>query len=590
MSFLTKLFGRSAASPAVVEKTITEAAWGPSAAAGATGNVSIAGRSAQSNSLRPTDLYEVSIAVHRAVTVIADNICSARVRFFTRAGREIEGGEMVDLLRQPVPGMGQSEWLRELVSWYNIYGEIAARVLVGSAGRPVGLYPLDPSRLRLPAGHGWRYRSEVKQWEYHWETGKDPDKISPANLLFARMFNPSDGIRGLSPLLAGTVTASTAYYIERYNKSYFENNAIPSHILSLPDATGREQRKEFESRWADAFSTFGGNAHKFLVVSGTQAKVEKLEGGMSEGAFMDLLKYDDEKIATLYGVPGLEMGLGKPLTGDAEGDRELFAENTLMPQMNAISQMLQIQLVDRYFPTAPAGRPTSPLKGRLGECFEKALGDRPASSVIALLDPDTLPIMTKVQLSRAKHIKALREDCMMSPQEAAKFAGMDEPEHSDPKNRELRQHIWIPAKTINVTKPEMNPQWGQDPKGGEPREGRQEVKPGSVGAGKPKPKAGPKKPKAQAKKEYQQLRGYYVDLRSKALGMADRGEHPSLEDMRAIAGDRGVASDALSWRISNDYLNFRKVFRNEPDAEARKALIKSYLNGRMSRASLKSLL
>jgi phage portal protein BeeE len=77
--------------------------------------------------------------------------------------------------------------------------------------------------------------ADVVQWRYNWADGAI-SRIRGDRIAFGRLFNPDPhSIRGLSPLVTGTVTATAQHRAQLYSKTFFENNAVPSHILKLPD-------------------------------------------------------------------------------------------------------------------------------------------------------------------------------------------------------------------------------------------------------------------------------------------------------------------------------------------------------------------
>lgn len=584
MGFITKLFGRS--SPSVAEKGLSAAQWDRINGPDAPGGISVAARRAAVDSLGEKEAFQVSIAVNKAVSVIANNLAKAERRIFTPDGDEVIGGPLVDLFRNPAPFLSGKRLVREIVQWLCIAGEFALWAEPGVTSPIAGLYPLDPFRLR--AGDGSvkpRHRGDVPYWLYRWADASE-QRMPNALVVHERLFNPMDPVRGQSPLLAGTMTISAGHYALKFNKDYFGNGGAPSIIASLPAGTSRAAREDFMRQWNEEFSYVGDGGHKFLAVVGSEVKVQHLEGGLTRGSFMDLLARTDEQVAMLYGVPFLEMGLSKESRFDTvDAERELFSESTLEPLAELISGAIQNQLVDPFFKRVRHQvRRRPPMGKALEKAVQRAAEDNPGSGVLFLIDTDTLPIAAKVKLAKVKTAKALREDLFFTPQGAAEFVGIDI-DDADERNRKMRSHIWVTKNLINITDPAESPQLmasGNSPESGDARPGKPgaDAKPAAA-AKKPKPKKQAPSPEA-----LRQARRFLRDLRRLALDAADRGEPFALADADALS--QSPAARKLA-RLARHQVRVILASLTDP-AEGPARPIKDYFNTLATRRTLLSLL
>jgi phage portal protein BeeE len=220
------------------------------------GSTSVEAANAASKSLTPAQQYELSIAVNAAVNAICRNISKAQVRVFTRTGEEVVGGPLFDLLQRPGPKATPRKLIWEIVAWLNIEGEFGVRVGPLTAnGYPSSLLPLNPNYLRVRQPVNPRTPGDVVLWQYVYCDGRAED-IRGDYLVFDRLFNPNHNtVRGLSPLVTGAVQVSGSYYAERYNKQFFENNAVPSHILNSVRAVPRQHREDFTSATSPSSAT-----------------------------------------------------------------------------------------------------------------------------------------------------------------------------------------------------------------------------------------------------------------------------------------------------------------------------------------------
>lgn len=428
-------------------KSIRDFRWGtPASATDTQADISVRARESVIRSLRPTESYELCIAVHKAVSAIASNLSKASRRLFTRDGREVVGGPAYEFIHRPSQYMSGTAFIKLLLEWYNITGEMAAWLRPG-AERPTA-WVLCPSHLAYRDNRLYRDRSEVKFWRYTWRDGAVED-IPDDQLLFAAMFNPRDPVRGLSPLVTGAVEVGTLHWSGRYNQSFFQNSAIPSHIVELGEGVSRRERDDFTRRYLEEFNAYGHNAHKVMVVSGAELKIHTLNTSERDGEFLELRNHLIQQVAMLYGVPPIEMGIiDKSRFDTAPEERKLFMESTLMPQADMLTSVIQHQVIDRMATTGLQTRSVKMSKA-LRSQFEVNV-ERSQGPLTFILDVDTLPIANAVKANVAERAIRWRQAFGASLRETADFFGVElEP-------RAEREDVYLLATERNITHPEKN--------------------------------------------------------------------------------------------------------------------------------------
>ncbi len=497
--------------------------WGDPEVGEVANTTSVRAAEAQTRNLSPTEQYELSIAVNAAVNAICRNLSKCILRIFTRSGREVVGGDLFELLRMPGPKFSQRKLIWECSSWLNIEGEFFVNCAnPDNQGRPTALLPIPPPWIdvanptKLP-----KNRDAVLQWRHRWPDGTQ-ELIRDDYLVFERLFNPNArSIRGLSPLVTGGVQVSGAYYAERYNKQFFENGAIPSHIVTLPPGTSKIDRDAFTRRYMATYSNAANQGHRVAVVSGDKDfKVTQLEAGFQEGAFMEMMKRGDLKVGQLYRVPAINMGIyDKTRFDTANEERKLFLEETLEPQAELIGEAFQHQLVDPFFRmsavTTTGGRNVKDCSKSFQKMFEKAEGER-SSGLLLILDTDTLPVKHDVLEAKTKSALEMREAYHMSPQEVADWTAMDI------KPRKEREDVWIPNNFVNITDPKFNAM----------------LVPG-VQAGK-KPAADPKPAKSADPLLVKAVEKFLRKVRRPTFDALDAGSIWTLDEGYALAGDEAL--------------------------------------------------
>jgi HK97 family phage portal protein len=497
-------------------KSIADAQWTGVQGLNSVGNISIEAASSAAKSLTPKQCYENSIPARAAISKIASSIAKATPRLFSRDGREIVGGPLIDLLRQPEPRVGYRRWVQKVITWSNISSELA--LFIGEGERR--LEPLDPYRLFVHQPGIPNTIDDIVQWRYSDYSG--PLRFIRADrMVYDRMFNPNPSVRGLSPFVTGTTEIGAAHEAARYRKQFFENSAIPSHLVVLPEGTSRSQREDFERRYLAQYGNYNNNAHRVMVASGKDVKVEQLEQPFQNSPFLDLSKWSAMQVALLFGVPPAVMQFDSTTKYDnANEQRLMFVEDTLMPQMELLQDVLQIQLIDPYFSFSEVQYADTSKKNtpKLTKAMEgKFEQGRSGSNIILLIDADTMPIMATVKADQVAKAKEMREVLMMSPKETADFY------HFDIADRPERDEIYILNNYVCVTNDEINKRLSP------------QLQAKEAGGKEPTVAQGAKERRKAAKKKA--FDGFTRKLRKAALDALDGGEVFALADADALDDD-----------------------------------------------------
>ena len=406
-------------------------------------NMTMQGLRTLNKSMGPDQAYQLSIDIRSAINAIATNISKMEIRLFNkRSGREIVGGEAYDFFQRPAPRFTQSRWLGELASYYSLQNEVALLRDPG-VGTPIYLMPLNPTKLYVHDPTIIRDLAQVNQWRYSWEDGMMA-YYSADQICFDKMFNPMSNVRGLSPIVTGQNEIGSSYEAGRYNKQFFENGAVPSHMLVLPEGTPRQTRLDIENRYLATFGLGDGNAHKVMVTSGGDVKVQELSAKSKDAEFMNLISMNTQRIAQLFKVPATEMGVyEKTRYETADTEREMFYEGTLMPLANRLSDFLQDQVVDRWFANSKTKTAESRVSKNLQGALEKAAHGA-SSDIVVVVDPETTPIAAKIMRQKITATAELRKSAGLSFNEAAEYMGLELPEPlEEPKN--FRDMVFIPS-------------------------------------------------------------------------------------------------------------------------------------------------
>jgi HK97 family phage portal protein len=449
----------------LVTKSIDDAMWSTSMGVTGDGRITLKAAESLSRNLSPTEAYEQSIYVNKAVRAIAGQIAKAKLRLFKKSGEEITGGPLFELLKKPAPKTSYRRFMHEIVAWLNINGEYGIKIDQGRGSMtPSALYVLCPPHLQVhvPTTKP-RTFGDVVKWRYVWADGFQ-DFIRSDHLIFDRFFNPHDTVRGLPPTVVGSLEIGGGHAISRYQKNFFDNNAEPSHLVKLGEGVGRQQREDFEKRYLAEFSTRRNNAFKAMVVSGKDVGIEQIGTGSKDGDFMELRKSIRDDISMLYHVPAANMGIfGETKQDTINDERKMFVEETLAPQAEMIAECLQYQLIDPFFSLTPTYSKKAVFTKAMAERFEEAKAERDGSAIIALIDLDTLPIMSAVKAAMIETAAKFRTTTMISPYDLSEYFDLDLNDTESGQKKE-RKEIWIENNLICATNPALNKALQPQPK------------------------------------------------------------------------------------------------------------------------------
>lgn len=411
-------------------------------------NMNYAAYRSISKSFGPDQAYQLSIDVRSAVNAISSNIAKMNIRLFNaRSGKEIIAGDLYDFFKRPSPRYTQSRWLSEIAAYYALQNEVALLRDPGTS-TPKYLMPLNPTKLQIEDPTVVRDLAQVTRWRYFWEDGL-MGSYAASQICFDKLFNPVSQVRGISPILTGSNEIGSSYEGARYNKQFFENGAVPSHMLILPEGTPRQTRQDIENRYLATFGIGDGNAHKVMVVSGGDVKVQELSQQTKDAQFVNLINMNTQRIAQLFKVPAIEMGIyDKTRFETAAQEREMFFEGTLMPLADRISDFLQDQVVDRWFGSSSQKTIESNLTKSQKARVNKAI-DSSFSDIVVLLDAETTPIAAKIMRDKVAVTKELRLSAGLSFNEAASYVGLDLPEPLD-EPKTFRDIVFIPSGETRI--------------------------------------------------------------------------------------------------------------------------------------------
>lgn len=544
-------------------KAVSDANWGNAGTTGANAGLTIESVYATDQALAPREAYHLSVDLQTAISAIARPLSQGKLRFFhRRSGDEITGGNLVQFFVRPCPGYTQCSLIRDLTTWWNLKGEMALSRVRDGKDQSAGMYPLDPFRLRPLEPTTPKTLEHVRTWQYHWDDGVTVNMASD-DLVLVKNFNPTSAVRGAPPVLSVVGEISAAYEGVSYNRRFFLNDAVPSHVVVLRNITDPKKITQYKDEYLSFFSTRTGKSHKALVVGSTgpdaDVEIKPLGDNKRDVQFANLINLSTERIMRAYMVPPLHGGMWDKTRFDSIAEQNrAFAEMNLMPAAEHVSQFLQVVL-DRFgrgFSTERGSGGGKRLTRRMSDQFEKARAERDGD-VVVLLDIDHLPIIADLKAQKLDYAQKLQSTFKLTPFQAAQEVGYDIEEN------EANRMVWVQNTEVAVDPDEpVAPQpVAQEPNEADDTGDDVDADPETVDAAK------------EIIRQYRKL----------VLACLDAGRVFKLSEADAL---NTIKSQRLHEQIRADYIEVKRIIGAGGDA---KAAVKQYLNRTYNRAFYKTL-
>ena len=207
-----------------------------------------------------------------------------------------------DWLQNPDPDQYTSweEFAKQLFWDYQL-GE----VFVLCTARYANSYP-----ARFHVVPAWQINAEIVAGRREYKIGS---LDVTDDLLHIRYQSAVGDARGHGPLEAGRTRLIAARALTRYGTNIATTGGIPNAVLQHPDELTAKQATDLQTQWIEArLSTLGLPA----VLSGG-VTFETIQISPKDMALLELLQFNEARIAVLLGVPPFLVGLpsgGDPLT------------------------------------------------------------------------------------------------------------------------------------------------------------------------------------------------------------------------------------------------------------------------------------
>ena len=249
------------------------------------------------------------------------------------------------LLRKPNPAQSRAEFIRDVLTWFKITGNLYLDKNTANETTPPDELWVIPSTMMEPVPDGQSYISGYK----FTAPGKPPVYLPPWRILHMKTFNPFNPFVGLSAIQSLALDGWGDVHQQKWNlKLFAKDNAKLPMILAfkdmIADATWKVIQKERQEQWG------GDNRSGALLLRGVGDGINVLQAGTTqkEMEFLSGRTFTKEEI---FGK--LAPGLASILAVNATEANSITGKSTLIefgvwPALEQLAQKFSSDILPLY--------------------------------------------------------------------------------------------------------------------------------------------------------------------------------------------------------------------------------------------------
>lgn len=236
--------------------------------------------------------------VFRCVNLISDSIAMLPLNVH----RDLDNGDTEKAKDDPVyrllarrPNDSQTpfefKWLMQYRALTEDNGAVA--LIVRSGGKPIALWPLDPSEIEID-------QTDTFAPIYMRTTKKGRVRLNPRDVLHLRGAT-FDGIHGVSRVKRAAEAIGIAIAAERAVANMFRKGVFATGAVSIPGELTEEAFTRLKQQWAERYEG-AGNAGSTPILEGGSTYVP-LAINARDAQSAEARKFQVEEILRVFGVP-----------------------------------------------------------------------------------------------------------------------------------------------------------------------------------------------------------------------------------------------------------------------------------------------
>lgn len=289
-----------------------------------------------SGELLNSDTAIATSNVYACIRVLADNagaipLLNYDVTPGDERARTSRNDPTSRLLRQPLPGVSQFQWISTMISHLNGWGDAFIGKARNSAGDVYALPLIRPERVNVRLKDDYEPEFIVD--------GKYGTPYNRRDILHIPALS-TDGVRGLSPINQARQAVGTSIALERDAGRSAGNGYLPEVVLKSGSKLSDTAATNLKRRFKEAISEPGA-----IPVLEEGIDLQAVTINPRDAQFIEQRKYSATEIARIFRVPPYMIGADGPNSmtySNVEQEQIHFLMFSLNPWFVAIEQALQL--------------------------------------------------------------------------------------------------------------------------------------------------------------------------------------------------------------------------------------------------------
>jgi len=186
------------------------------------------------------------------------------------------------------------------------------------------------------------YKRLMAYYQYSFKNPRtNPKRFDPEEVVYYCMNKKSYTLYGFSPVQSIQQVLETLIQATRWNKDFFQNNAIPDGIVSLPNANP-EQLRNFKREVLNATQ---GKAHK-LLFQNSDADFKSFANSARDMEWLEGQKWYFHLVFAVFGVSPVEAGFHENVNqGNQAGQERITVKNGIKPYLELFERHINRQII-----------------------------------------------------------------------------------------------------------------------------------------------------------------------------------------------------------------------------------------------------
>lgn len=281
--------------------------------------------------------------VFAAVTKIAGTIASLPLITY----REGDKGKKRDLKHQlypilhhkPNPEQTRMQMWEALMAHLLLWGNCYCHIQQDMLGRPIALWPLDPSRMTVkrPDPNG------PLVYQYRMTDSGEKVNFPPWEILHIAGLG-FNGTIGYSIISLAREGIATGMAYEEYAGRFFSNNATPAGFIELPGTADAKTIQDIKQGWYEAYG--GVSKSQLIGVIGQGMKFSPMSVSNTDSQFLESRRFSVVEVCRWFNIaPHMIFDLEKSSFSNIEQQSLESVIYTFRPWCVRIEQAIQNKMI-----------------------------------------------------------------------------------------------------------------------------------------------------------------------------------------------------------------------------------------------------